>query len=167
MKSFGIILALTAASSAIDIRAFLESHCRDVGRTVSWVGVQPDRCYATGGVSWSYGFFAIPTNWRLSTRSHVSGGCGPILHVFDSNGADFVCHGGEVNNVEYTGAGYSFINKKRSTDIAVENQECETPDTLNMEDGLTYRLKGLEESTWKSMVCSPRRKSSCSMLTDL
>jgi hypothetical protein len=33
--------------------------------------------------------------------------------VFDSNGRDLVCHGEEVNNVEYTGAGYSFTNRRR------------------------------------------------------
>lgn len=58
-----------------------------------------------------------------------------------------------MNNVEYTGAGYSFINKKRSADVVAGGQECETPDTLNMEAGLTYRLKGLDETTWQSMVC--------------
>jgi hypothetical protein len=117
MKHFTTIFALAAAVAAIDIQGHIESHCGG-GNRVTFTNVNPDRCYATGGVSWAYSFRAIPTNWRLSTRSHGGGNCGPIIHVFDSNGRDLVCHGGEVNNVEYTGAGYSFINKRRSTDVA-------------------------------------------------
>ncbi|CAN9375110.1 unnamed protein product [Alternaria alternata] len=150
MKHVTTVFALAAAVAAIDIQGHIESHCGG-GNRVTFTNVNPDRCYATGGVSWAYSFRAIPTNWRLSTRSHGGGNCGPIIHVFDSNGRDLVCHGGEVNNVEYTGAGYSFINKRRSTDVASDSQDCIKPDLLEIEGGSTYNLLDLEDETYKTM----------------
>ncbi|KAL1794607.1 hypothetical protein ACET3X_006423 [Alternaria dauci] len=151
MQYLTTTFALAAAVAAIDIQGHIESHCGG-GNRVTFTNVSPDRCYATGGISWAYSFRAIPTDWRLSTRSHGGGGCGFIFHVFDSNGRDLVCHGGDVNNVEYTGAGYSFINRKRSEDVAVASQDCIKPDLLEIEGGPTYNLLGLEDETYKTML---------------
>ncbi|CAN9117212.1 unnamed protein product [Alternaria alternata] len=151
MQYLNIILALTAAVSAIDIRAHNESHCKGV--TSTYKNAQPDRCYAGGGVSYAWSFVAIPTNWKLSTRSHQGGNCKELVHTFNSNGKDSVCHGAPVNNVLYTGAGYGFINKKRSENIALDSEDCVwKPDLLTLEDGTTYTLTDVEEETAKIIV---------------
>jgi hypothetical protein len=52
----------------------------------------------------------------------------------------------------YTGAGYGFINKKRSENIALDSEDCVwKPDLLTLEDGTTYTLTDVEEETAKIM----------------
>jgi hypothetical protein len=148
------IPALTAAVSAIDIQGHAESHCGG-GNSITFTNAEPDRCYATGGISWAYSFRAIPTNWRLSTKSYKGGNCREVVHVFDSNDKDLVCHGADVDNLPYTGAGYSFINKRRSSNIAFDSQDCVRPDLLTLEDGPTHTLSGLGDETYKIMVKPP------------
>jgi hypothetical protein len=147
------ILVLTAAVSAIDIRGHIESHCGG-GNVVSFFNVVADRCYATSGISWAYSFVAIPRDWTLETRSHRGGNCNEIVHRFNSNGQETVCHGAAVNNLDYTGAGFSFLNRKRSENAAFDGQACEKPDPLTLEGGPSYTLSGLEDATLKTMVKS-------------
>lgn len=151
MKHLNTILAITAVISAIDIRCHVKEHCRC--SVLSWVNAAPDKCYASGSVCWAMQFVAIPKNWRLSTRSHKNDGCKDIVHVFNSNGRDSVCHDAPEKRVAYTGASYSFINKKRSKDVvAFDDQDCVKPDFLTIENGPTYTLAGLDDETVKIMV---------------
>jgi hypothetical protein len=125
-----VILGLTAAVSAIDIRTHSEAHCG--GNTATFLNVKPGRCYANGGTAWAYSFRAIPASWRLSTRAHAGGNCKELARTENSNGKNWICHGNSNprNSVPYTGAGYSFINKKRSNSIAFDSQDCGKPDLL-------------------------------------
>ncbi|KAG9188864.1 hypothetical protein G6011_07569 [Alternaria panax] len=150
MQYLTTIFALASAISAIDIQGHIESHCGG-GNRVTFTNVVANQCYATGGISWAYSFRAIPRNWRLSTRSHEGGNCGEIVHVFDSNGVDLVCHGADVNNLPYTGAGFSLINKKRPIEVASSSQDCIKPYLLEIEDGSTYTLLGLGDETYQTM----------------
>ncbi|RYN28881.1 hypothetical protein AA0118_g12724 [Alternaria tenuissima] len=50
MKHVTTVFALAAAVAAIDIQGHVESHCGG-GNRVTFTNVNPDRCYATGGVS--------------------------------------------------------------------------------------------------------------------
>jgi hypothetical protein len=157
MHYLTIILALAAAAWAIDIRAFgSNSHCQ--GRYGFYVGAQPDVCYhyADGTKKSSYGFYAIPKDWRISTRSHGGGDCKDVLMVRDSNGATWVCHGDKGPNWEYSGAGYSFINDKKAEAVAADDtRDCQGPDGIVFEDGETYEFKGVDEATVQTMVSGP------------
>ena len=160
MHYFAIILALAAATWAIDIRAFIgDSHCHD--RYGYKVGAQPDTCYHyydNSGMS-SFGFYAIPKDWRISTRGHGGGNCKDVLRTQDSNGATWVCHGDKRPKYEYTGAGYSFINKKaelaETQPAADDAGECKGMDGIVFENGGTYDLKDADEADKKIMVSAP------------
>lgn len=153
------LLFLTAFASAIDIHDFPdESHCN--GDYALYRDAQPDGCYHWGGdLSSSYGFFAIPKNWRISTRSHNGGSCHNLVMVKNSNGRDVVCHGAKKPYYGYTGAGYSFINDKRGEPVAAANgtKECRGPDALVYRGGPTYELNGVDEATVQTMVSVPLR----------
>jgi hypothetical protein len=144
------ILVLTSAVSAIDIRGHGESHCG--GSEVIWRNANPDTCYATGGISWAFSFGAIPRDWRIQTRIYKNGNCNTEDWTDRSNGRDYVCMGGAVNNNDYTGAGYGFNGRKRSEGIAFGNEECVKPDLLTIKDGQTYALSGVDDATMKTMV---------------
>ncbi|KAG9204719.1 hypothetical protein G6514_000503 [Epicoccum nigrum] len=147
------LLFLTAAASAIDIREFPdESHC--AGDYFLYRDAKPNICYTSGeeSKSSSFGFYAIPKNWRISTRSHTGWMCKVIKWVRDSNGRDTVCHGAKKPLHNYEGAGYSFINKRGEPVAgAAGSRECRGPDVLVYEHGPTYDLKGLDEATVKMM----------------
>jgi hypothetical protein len=153
-----VSLFLTAFTSAIDIHDFPdESHC--AGDYALYRDTQPNICYHWHGMSYSssYGFYAIPKNWRISTRSHVGDYCHNVAMVKDSNGRDTICHGAKKPGYNYTGAGYSFINDKRGEPVVAANgkKECRGPDALIYDGGPTYELKGVDEATAQTMVSVP------------
>ena len=164
-----IILALTALTApawAIDIHDYPdESHCK--GDYAAHRDVNPDICINGGhwgavnsGIrSSSFGFYAIPKDWRISTRSHKGDICKEVAMVIESNGATWVCHGDKKPQYRYTGAGYSFINdKKREAWAADGPKECRGPDALVYKDGPTYELNGADEADVKIMVSGPTKK---------
>ncbi|KAI4664803.1 uncharacterized protein J4E79_003101 [Alternaria viburni] len=151
MQHFNTVLALAAAVSAVDIKSHGESHCKGVTHT--YVNANPNKCYGLGGTSWAWSFNAIPTNWNLETRTHKDGYCKTLVHAWNSNGASTVCHGAAVNNLKYTGAGYSFANKKRSEDTVFNSEDCIwKPDLLTLKDGTTYMLTDVEDETVKIIL---------------
>jgi hypothetical protein len=157
-----LLLLLTAFASAIDIHDYPdESHC--AGGYALYRDAKPDTCYHWGGdLSSSFGFYAIPKNWRISTRSHIGGSCHNVAMVRDSNGRDSVCHGAKKPGYNYTGAGYSFINgEKRGEVVKAKDgkRECRGPDAFVYEGGPTYELGGVDEETVQTMVSvSPARE---------
>lgn len=95
---------------------------------------------------------ACETHTNFVSPPLQGGNCKELVHTFNSNGKDSVCHGAPVNNVLYTGAGYGFINKKRSENIALDSEDCVwKPDLLTLKDGTMYTLTDVEEETAKIM----------------
>jgi hypothetical protein len=154
MQYLNIVLALAAAVSAIDIQGHAESHCRDA--RVIWRNVQANSCQSNGGVFAAFSFNSIPTNWKIVTRSYTSTTCAgnKLVNQFDSNGRDWVCHGADANyQIQYSGAGYSFINNKKRSDVDnVAGQECQKPDLLTLNDGQTYTITGVQDEIVQEMV---------------
>ena len=154
MRFSSIILGLAAVASAVDIRFFSGSKCGG-GALVQCGNQPPNKCCQNSYKVNSVGVYAIPSNWKLVTRSYRNGNScasGDKVHEFNSNGATWVCHGTQgIFNGDYRGAGYSFLNKRRATDTS-DDQECAKPDTLFLEDGQKYNIAGLGDAETEEMV---------------
>jgi hypothetical protein len=179
MHYFTIILALATAAWAIDLRSYLhDSHCH--GRYGKYIGANPDLCYympedsKNGAFVSSFAFYAIPKDWRLSTRSYGGKKCKDVLMTLKSDGATWLCHGDQKPKWEYSGAGYSFINDKEGEAVADtlapdNTRDCQGPDAIVFEDGETYEFKDVDAATVKTMVSNSYKEdlnedtnSSCS-----
>lgn len=109
------------------------------------MNAKTNQCYVGGGISYAWSFNAIPTDWNLQTRSHKDGKCKTLVHSWNSNGA-------AINNLLYTGAGYSFASKKRSEDTVFNSEDCIwKSDLMTLGDGTTYKLTDVEDETAKIM----------------
>jgi hypothetical protein len=152
MHYSSIILGLAAAAAAIDIRHYdNESHCNG-GVWMQCTNIAANTCCSGSNAhrTASIGFSAIPSNWKVVTRSydHVSLTCSGdrLLHEFNSNGATSTCHGAPNAGATYGGGGYSFINGKRGAAAS-----CVKPDTL-VKDGQKYAISDLDEDTLAQLV---------------
>lgn len=167
MRYQSILLAFAAVASAIDIRAYNDiprfSHCEGVV-LISWLGVAPDTCYSTSTSMYAMKFDAIPSTWHLVTRSYGALSCpsNQMLNEFHSDGRTWVCHGSPNGGVQYRGAGYSFVNKKRSEDansgtletIESKDRGCVGPDLVHLADGRNYTVTNVEANIVQEMVSS-------------
>jgi hypothetical protein len=157
MQYLSISLALAAAASAIDIRAYHDiprfSHCEGQ-YLVSWLGVAANTCYSTSTSMYAMKFDAIPSTWHLVTRSYGALNCpsNQKLNEFHSDGRTWVCHGSPDGSVQYRGAGYSFVNKKRSDDANSNDQDCVGPDLVHLIDGRNYTVTNVEAKIVQEMV---------------
>lgn len=107
-------------------------------------------------------FNAIPSTWHLVTRSYGALNCpsNRKLNEFHSDGRTWVCHGSPNGDVQYRGAGYSFVNKKRSENTnsdALEgirsiDQDCVGPDLVHLIDGRNYTVTNVEDNIVQEMV---------------
>jgi hypothetical protein len=149
------LLFLTAFASAIEIRAYYGNNCQY--HHLWWTDAQPEICHTLTNATTrmgSYAFMFVPTDWRISTRSHSGGGCKDLEMVIEPRGNDWVCHGDRDRNAwDYTGGGYSFMSSKRDQAVAAnDTRECRGPDGMVFEDGATYAFEGADEETVQTMV---------------
>jgi hypothetical protein len=154
-----LILPLATVASAIDIRFFSGMKC-NVGAFRACGNINPESCCHIDHKANSVGFFAVPVNWHLVTRSYVDKK-GTLCfgddkaNEFNSNGATTVCHGTSgIFPGNYRGAGYSFIDKRRATDTS-DKQACVKPNLLVLEDGKKYKIDELDNDLTEHMVCCP------------
>jgi hypothetical protein len=156
-----IVLGLVAAASAVDIRLYdNESHCNG-GVWTSCTNIAANTCCqgSNSHRTTAINFIAIPSNWRLVTRSYTSLNCdrNSLSHEFFSNGATSVCHGGGWVANWYGGGGYSFVSKKRTEEdscdaIGGSCARSQKPDIL-VKDGQKYAIADLDEATLEQLVC--------------
>ena len=109
-------------------------------------------------------FNAIPTTWHLVTRTYRALNCpaNQKLNDFHSDGRASVCHGSPDGSVQYRGAGYSFVNKKRAENsnsndqenISSNDQDCVGPDLVHLIDGQNYTVTNVEDKIVQEMVSS-------------
>jgi hypothetical protein len=152
-----ILLSLATAASAIDIRFFTGSKCNG-GAELQCGGIGANTCCQIGYKVSSIGFFAIPTNWNVVTRSYVNGNAcrgSDKANEFRNNGAATVCHGTQgLFAGNYRGGGYSFVSKRRAID-ASDEEACVKPNLLVLEDGQKYKIDGLDDDVTEQMVYCP------------
>ncbi|KAL1591839.1 hypothetical protein SLS59_010017 [Nothophoma quercina] len=99
-------------------------------------------------------FNAIPTTWHLVTRTYGALSCpaNQKLNDFHSDGRASVCHGSPDGSVQYRGAGYSFVNKKRAENTNSNDQDCVGPDLVHLIDGHNYTVTNVEDKIVQEMV---------------
>jgi hypothetical protein len=152
-----IVLTLATAATAIDIRFFGESHCRN-GIGYSCRNMNANSC--CGGQrsnGWAaMSFAAIPTNWDVYTRAYTGENCydGNLKNQFRSEGRSDLCHG---DNLHYESGKYYFASKKAIRGMTIEErdepQECVKPDTLYFPDDSTYAISSLTDAQVEELVC--------------
>ncbi|KAF1846860.1 uncharacterized protein K460DRAFT_392349 [Cucurbitaria berberidis CBS 394.84] len=156
MQYLSIVLGLAAAASAIDVRIHAGSNC-DRG-AYECLNLTPNRCcYVESGLYGSIGFYGVPTNWNIECRGHSRSGdnrCGVQKVTENLSGGTFKC----LRGGGFTGAGYGFRGKKRSSEVCdaeTSGQTCtefQKADVIVLEDGKKYLLSGMEESLLDELV---------------
>lgn len=124
--------------------------------------IASDTC-CFGGSQWAQSvvFAAMPTNWKLMTRSYKGDDrCRIKVYEWPSDGRAEICHGMNAAPFrQYHAGGYSFINNKRG-----EAEICEAlggscsktvrPDTMYLKDGQRYAITGVSDGVIEQMVCA-------------
>ncbi|CAD6446985.1 eff73fd5-285f-4511-952f-7698999bf6ef [Sclerotinia trifoliorum] len=139
-----VLLGLAASVSAIDASLRVRGNCdsRSGGHTCT--NLNPNNCCGVPSGSYSsLVFYAVPTNWFIEIRGHEGGNCGRVKTVDTISGATEKC----LNNGPYTGAGYSFLSRKREGEQIQEgacsaSETCTPvkPDQLFLADGQKYNI---------------------------
>ncbi|KAF2678434.1 hypothetical protein K458DRAFT_463605 [Lentithecium fluviatile CBS 122367] len=158
MHYLSLILGLTAAASAIDVRIHFKADC--TGASYECLGLQPNICcYAESGVYPTIGFYGVPPSWNIETRGYSRSGdnrCGNQRALENLSGGNFKC----LRQGSFTGAGYGFRGKKRDVggcdaEGEAEGQTCTSSrkaDVLVLEDGVKYSLQGMEDKMIGELV---------------
>lgn len=154
MQYLNLALAFATAVSAIDIVGRGGNHCGG-SEMVRWRDTAPDQCYGRSTYSLGLSFVAIPTDWRIRTRSYEREGCQVLVHDFPSNGADNVCHGSSEGLLIFKSGSYTFNGRKRSVKSSnLNTEDCIGPDVVTLADGQAYIVTGLPDETLNAMVSS-------------
>ncbi|KAH8590696.1 hypothetical protein B0O99DRAFT_520791, partial [Bisporella sp. PMI_857] len=93
-----------------------------------------------------FGFCGIPNDWFIKARGHEMERCGPLKTLDTAYQTNFKCLG----QGPYTGAVYSFRERKRNTAAVAE--KCTTPDLLILEDRKKYSLVSIGNSQLDELV---------------
>jgi hypothetical protein len=116
-------------------------------------GINPNTCCRRreGGMG-SVALRGIPIGWLVELRAYSGGSCNNLDQVVgNGGGASFVCSRGG----SFTGAGYNFYGKKRdeaaAAAAAVDQSECQRPDTLVLPDGSRHDVTGLNEDEYEAL----------------
>jgi hypothetical protein len=122
--------------------------------------IASDTC-CHGGSSWasSIGFAAMPSDWKLVTRSYKGNDrCQVLVYALNANGAKDMCHGmGDAPFRQYHGGGYSFINTKRDMTDTCDGlggacSKSVKPDTMYLQDGQKYAITHIGEDVLDQLV---------------
>ncbi|KAK3326841.1 hypothetical protein B0H66DRAFT_169991 [Apodospora peruviana] len=143
-----VLLGLAASVSAIDAALRVRGGCDSRGGGAVCTNLNPNTCCGVPSGSYSsLVFYAVPKNWFLELRGHEGGNCGRVKTVDTLFGGTERC----LNSGPYTGAGYSFLSRKRGEKI--EADECSAsatpctpvaPDQLFLADGQKYNIVDME-----------------------
>jgi hypothetical protein len=91
MQLTALVLAFAAAASALDIRYYNDTNCGG-GAAFYCTGINPNTCCTSEAVHHpSVGFAAIPTNWKITTRGYINGGCRDLRATEDLYNINFGC----------------------------------------------------------------------------
>ncbi|CAF3443441.1 hypothetical protein SNK03_007673 [Fusarium graminearum] len=155
MHFFGLLLTLTATSSAIDIRGWTSDGCRGSFRACT--GIDPRLCCIFSETSssgrYSISVNAIPTSWRIGAEARTGGACRYIgTSASPASGRKDICMR-YTNRGDRTGGYYYFPTLKRAADNSCPTEQpadgkCEAsvkPNALGLEDGTMYDITGLTE----------------------
>ncbi|KAM7190186.1 hypothetical protein V8F20_009808 [Naviculisporaceae sp. PSN 640] len=155
-----ILVGLLSASAnlvgAIDIYLYDADHgC--AGAAYVCTNVNPNVCCGNDSNDHhSIAFRAKPPSWSLDLRGHSGGRCSrtTIAGQSGTGGTDtcWTTAPGRIPLGDFSGAGYSFRNKRRTTaeglcpDTDEESSTCggrQLPDRLDLADGTKYNITGL------------------------
>lgn len=163
MQISTIILALSAAVSAIDIRLHVGVGNTNCGNTyLVCVGLNPGVCCANSGIVHnSAAFVAIPSNWNIRTMGFYSGGCNALSMSGSSSGATYKCLAQPNSQFAFSGARYEFIGKRRSEQAQCtsdgESSSCTVakPNLFVLEGTTEYDLVDMPDTLVETLVCNP------------
>ena len=158
MQYSTIILALTAAASAIDIRLHNGAGNKNcAGSYLACVGINPGVC-CTPASSTRYSraaYAAIPTNWNLILTGWYNGGCSTVGVTASVSNSNYRCVAdpNPTTNLAFSGATYAFAGKRRRG----EGERCEEvqPNLFVLEDSTEYDLVDMPEPLVETLVCIP------------
>ncbi|KAM7216523.1 hypothetical protein V8F06_008051 [Rhypophila decipiens] len=150
-----VLLGLTASVSAIDVALRFRGNCDSRSGGHTCVGLNPNTCCGIpSGTAPSIVFYAVPTNWFIEVRGHEGGNCGRVRTVDTINRATERC----LNNGPYTGAGYSFLSRKRSGELVREDTCAATtgctpvaPTQLFLADGQKYDIANMDADLYEEL----------------
>lgn len=160
MEYFSILLGLSAAVSAIDIRLRSGGGC--TGGYFACTSQNPNTCCYYGQARFpSVGFVAIPTSWHIQVRAWTGGACTTLSIAQTIVGTTNVCLNDGSGFARLSGGGYGFVNKKRGEigareTCAVDAPACENsvkPNMLVLEDETTkFNIVDMPEDLLTALV---------------
>ncbi|KAL2065343.1 hypothetical protein VTL71DRAFT_3012 [Oculimacula yallundae] len=153
--NLSVLLTLAASVSAVDISLRAWGNCDSRGGGVTCTNKNPNSCCGvpTGSYS-STVIYAVPGDWSLEFRGHEGGNCGRVKNSAAFRGGEYCLGGGP-----FTGAGYSFVSKKRRGEQAQEGT-CSAsgactgtvaPDQLFLADGQKYNIVDMETGLFEEL----------------
>ncbi|KAL2059975.1 hypothetical protein VTL71DRAFT_9797 [Oculimacula yallundae] len=158
-----ILLGLLSVSAslvgAIDIYLYDAQHSCS-GAAFVCTNVNPNQCCGNDSNDHhSLAFRAKPREWNLEVRGHSNGNCRDLtLRGQSGTGSTDTCLTFSNPNSQpigsFSGAGYSFWNRRRTTAEGLSNCHTESPtcgglqrpDRLDLADGTKYNITGLTDA---------------------
>lgn len=150
-----VLLGLAASASAIDAALRVRGNCDSRSGGHTCVNLNPNTCCGVPSGSYSsLVIYAVPREWFIEIRGHEGGNCGRVKTVDTINGDTEKC----LNNGPYTGAGYSFLSRKRGgeqvrEDVCAAAGNCLSvkPDQLFLADGQKYNIKDMDAGLYEEL----------------
>ncbi|KAK6833351.1 hypothetical protein PG987_008045 [Apiospora arundinis] len=160
LASQTLLAALAGTASAIDIFMHFSNNCGGNAIVCKNMPPAPGNC-CSGHPSLdqhpTVGFYGIPLHWNINCRGWSGGSCTNMRESQRASNTNFVC----LRNGWFSGAGYVFVNKKRSVETIEGDEYCPAqeapcsnsvaPNALSFADGVTYSLVGLEGAAREQM----------------
>ena len=154
MKSLHLLPALVAAVAAVDVRIWPQTGCSGSYHVIC-TNLNPNICCAaTPNDNWDWhsaAFYGINPNWNINYRAHGGGNCNRLVLSQTVNFGTFWCLGEGNDVITVSGAGYSFVGKKRTVGDESQTEACQRVDILVLEDGSKYNLTGLDDGAFENV----------------
>ncbi|KAK0745503.1 hypothetical protein B0T18DRAFT_446270 [Schizothecium vesticola] len=154
MKSLHLFLPFVTAVAAVDVRIWPQTGCSGSYHVIC-TNLNPNVCCSASDVeNWDWhsaAFYGINPSWNINYRAHGGGRCRTLVMSQTVEFGNFWCLGDRGDAITVTGAGYSFVNRRRRS-TGDEAQACARADTLVFEDGSKYNLTSLDDVTFTSLM---------------
>lgn len=158
-----IILALSTAASALNIRLYAQGNCG--GGYTACVNISSSVC-CTHNNQYRYpsiGFVSISSGWNVNLKGFIGGACTSLAKSTNNARSASVCLNGTTTNY-LSGGAYTFNSKRNllprvaeqcaADDASGACQASVKPDLFVLEDGTEYALPDMPKPLADTLVCT-------------